>query len=527
MNSSENYKKRVKNITNKYWSYFNKDQLDESLKYYITHNQPKLEEKSLLEVELDFIKERSDSYRECNVLVLMVGYSIEPLLQSIAFYQPNKIILLLNEDGYGAEAWHIFSTHIIEAIQHLKDKNIIKQQPEIPCDPSTDKQGHPIKSDPALIFQKLVELLLDEHGVVIDVTGGKKSMVTGAFMYGVYAGVRISYVDFLKYDTKSRRPYGYTCQIGELANPPQDLSLWEWDRVRYFYTTYSFSEAKKLLQDSISKNMGEYLPSSISSVETLCKVLDYYEKWDHGDFKSAYDMVPLLKEEIGEFTQPSAVEYLGKRWSLISGHKKKKGSSQLYKDKEMLKIYAYNELKSIERLIKYNQDYRSAFLRSGGVNETIMLGRIVEMVDNLDNLELLLTYCEEKTPAASTVFKALTKSAKEEIKVKGDLFNRTNEKSPDFTIPKPFTMNAWWKKTTYFNSERGWGTFLDKRNELAHKYFSVTQDLAKDALKFVQFNLEDFLGESIDDLPLHAEALSWSEICHKCKVHQYLPPRLR
>jgi hypothetical protein len=129
-------------------------------------------------------------------------------------------------------------------------KRLLDQPPEFPG--KGGKQGYPVADSPEAVFQTLVDVLHDETDVVIDVTGGKKSMVSGAYLYAAYAGARISYVDFEEYDPKYRRPYGYSCKIGELANPYQEFALREWERVRNLYERYQFREAREIVNSNYS-----------------------------------------------------------------------------------------------------------------------------------------------------------------------------------------------------------------------------------------------------------------------------------
>jgi hypothetical protein len=91
-------------------------------------------------------------------------------------------------------------------------------------------------------------------------------------------------------------------------------------------------------------------------------------------------------------------------------------------------------------------------------------------------------------------------------------------------------MNPWWKTTRLFNADNGWDTFLTRRNELAHKYFSVPKEWAEDALAFVRANFEDFLKSipaSEVQTGVRTEALPWSELCDLCGLSRFLPPTLR
>ena len=140
------------------------------------------------------------------------------------------------------------------------------------------------------MFKALVKVLHNEEDVVIDITGGKKSMVAGAFMYAAYAGSRISDVDFEEYDPEERRPYGFGCKIGELTNPYEKFALHEWERVRVLYERYQFRDAQMLLMSRNGKGksgtvidaMKDYLPDSEPAIQLLASILCCYEYWDAG-----------------------------------------------------------------------------------------------------------------------------------------------------------------------------------------------------------------------------------------------------
>ncbi|MDH7577696.1 MAG: CRISPR-associated protein [Bacillota bacterium] len=512
----------LKRVTKEYWSH-NSD-LDSRLVSYICCRQRRLGNRSLLEAELEYGRVTANP---CETLVLLVGFSLEPLLQSVCVYKPQKIVLVLNEEGYEGEEWYIFATHIVKAVRHLKNKGLIQKEPLFLGEQESGKVGYPAQDKPAAVFKTLVEVLHDEKDVVIDVTGGKKSMVTGAYMYAAYAGARISYVDFEDYDPSNRRPYGFSCKIGELSNPYQEFALREWEHVRTLYERYQFREARELLLDVILGSMKTVIRGTEEPIQKLGAFLDYYEKWDRGDFRGAKQAAQAL----GAFEQPSAVVELGDQWYEISGSAYANIPGRFYGNHNMLQVYVYDELKRIRRLIEYNQDYRSTFLRAGGVNEIIMLARVVQLVTDPTERNLLLDALDKNTPNAWNVFEALSDPNKTQIGIgyKKDItFEGFRKKTdPEIIMPRPSPMTAWWQKTNMFSANDGWKRFLDIRNELAHKYFSVPQEWAEEALKFVEANFEDFVGQPVDKLPWRATALSWFELCELCGMSRFLPPNFR
>lgn len=247
-------KDEIKNATRDYWDFSQNNDPDSSLSRYICEREKGLDGKSLLEAELECArKEKRIMANHCEILVLLVGLSLEPLLQSVCVHDPKRILLLLNEEGYPQEEWQDFARHMTAAVELLKKKGLIENRPQFLGEDVPNKSGYSTEGKPSAVFKTLIENLHNENDVVIDVTGGKKSMVTGAFLYAAYTGARISYVDFEEYDDSERRPYGFGCKIGELSNPYEEFALREWERVRTLYERYQFRDAKLLLVGRMEK----------------------------------------------------------------------------------------------------------------------------------------------------------------------------------------------------------------------------------------------------------------------------------
>jgi hypothetical protein len=523
----------LKRMTEKYWLRQD-DPVKKAIEFYLSPESFD-GKKSLLEAELEFARQKGRiAAKPCETLVLLVGFSLEPLLQSVCVYQPRKVILLLNKAGYPGKAheeWHVFASHVTEAIMRLVERGLLKQQPEFPD--KGGKQGFPVEDSPDAVFRTLVDVLHDETDVVIDVTGGKKSMAAGAYLYAAYAGARISYVDFEEYDPEYRRPYGYSCKIGELANPYEEFALREWELVRNLYERYQFREARELLTQTVQSQMIRVLPDSKDPLDRLVAILEYYEYWDSGDFRKAKRS--QAAQWMDPQKQPSAVVELGDQWFEISGSNFSQRPQRFYGDLPALQVYVRDELARIQRLIDYKEDYRSAFLRAGGVNEIVMLARVVVLVSNPKDRDDLLNALDQRTPSISSVFNALLKPQGPQSQ---DLTigpqHRCDirfQNAPSITVRYPGPMNSWWQNTRFFRDpQNGWDDFLTRRNELAHKYFSVPKEWAKDALTFVKANFNDFLKSiptSEVRTEVRTEALPWPELCDLCGLSRFLPPNLR
>lgn len=520
---------KISRITKHYWHKWDESQIDERLKWYVTETHTALDNKSLLEAELEWARSKGNiKAQTCQTLALLVGFSLEPLLQSVCVYQPQKIVLLLNQEGYLQEEWHEFSRHVTEAVEHLKKRGLIQQMPSFPGEDR--RAGYPVKGSPEAVFQKLVEVLRDETDVVIDVTGGKKSMVSGAYLYAAYSGARISYVDFDKYDPKYRRPYGHSCIIGELANPYETFALRDWEQVRSLYGRYQFREARGILEDRILPVMKQVLPASEGPIQRLVKFMEYYESWDGGDFRRAKQLGQEIGQDVGAFNQPSAVTELGDIWfeTETNPPQFKSQPQGFYGQVDKFKVYVCDELARIRRLIDYNEDYRSAFLRAGAVNEIIMVARLVAAVADPNDRRRLLDSLDKSTPPIRHIFLGLTQTNLTISRRNTDI--RWSEgPDPAISVTQSSPMTDWWNQTMFKDdcNKQGWERLLDIRNKLAHTYLSVPRKWAENALEFVRTNFKEWMSSSADCSDFTTSALPWAKVCGLTGVGNFLPPNLR
>lgn len=519
---------KIKKVTIRYWDRWDEKQIDERLQWYVTEQHSELGGKSLLEAELDWAKTKDNIRVEpCQTLVLLVGFSLDPLLQSVHVYQPSKVVLLLNEEGYIEKEWHEFAHHVTEAVGYLEKRGLIRKIPQFPGKES--KNGYPVKGSPEAVFQKMVEVLCDETDVVIDVTGGKKTMVSGAYLYAAYSGARISYVDFETYDPKRRRPYGYSCIIGELTNPYHTFALRDWERVRYLYNNYQFREACRVLEKQVLPVMQKFLPNSECAVKKLIKFMEFYELWDEGDFKRAEQVGKEIEQDVGTFDQPSAVTELANIWfeTEASRPEFKSKPPHFYGQEDKLKVYVCDELARIRRLIVYNEDYRSAFLRAGALNEVVMVARLVRIVTDPNDRKRLLDCLDKSTPRISLIFKGLTKNNLT-IGRKGNV-SWPEGPDPAINVTDASIMTDWWNQTAFKDNggKEGWRQFLDVRNKLAHTYLSVPDNWARDAFEFVKTNFEDWISSNEPCSGFNTSALPWPKLCALTGANYFLPPNLQ
>lgn len=244
-----------------------------------------------------------------HTLALTVGESFEPLLQVACVLRPKRVVLILNSFYSGTPGCD-HGEDLKELMVKLAGIADLpeKMHPELR---EGDFDLVELKKDtPTQVFRALRQAMQKPeaqppkgHTNVVDITGAKKSMVVGAFLYAAHSGLPITYVDFDEYDAQWGRPYGYTCRIGEIANPYEAFHLRDWEQVRRLYESYSFRNARALLGEPASAEnartgilgaMSQTLDgggdeplfdqSDVERVKRLASFFAMYEAWENGDY---------------------------------------------------------------------------------------------------------------------------------------------------------------------------------------------------------------------------------------------------
>ncbi len=144
---------------------------------------------------------RTISEKNYSTHILTVGFSIQPIIFSILALKCKKVVLIYSEDTKG-ECSRIVAW--LKRIQvFLKDDF---QYTFIGQDEWNNKKCNYCvdSSNPADIFKKLQvivkEFKVNNEKIAVNITGGKKSMVVGAYMAASINKWDVFYVDFREYE---------------------------------------------------------------------------------------------------------------------------------------------------------------------------------------------------------------------------------------------------------------------------------------------------------------------------------------
>jgi hypothetical protein len=132
----------------------------------------------------NFKKKHNDSVSKGGVLFSILGFSPEPIILTSKTVEPEThIIFTTNNQGEGNDYLEKYLDDDYEMI-YLNDENF------------------------DTVYKALKEqLMLNPNSqVTLDITGGKKSMVASASIFGKDYGCKIVYVDFKEYVKELRKP---------------------------------------------------------------------------------------------------------------------------------------------------------------------------------------------------------------------------------------------------------------------------------------------------------------------------------
>lgn len=157
-------------------------------------------EKLFPEVISIFCNKYQSEFLEKGVLVSLLGFSPEPLILTAKAVKPAQHFILTTE----------IREDIIDRIQNHLDNDF-----EIIIIDSPDFQS---------IYKSLKEILykVNTTNIILDITGGKKSMVASAAIFGKDYRFRITYVDFEEYIKELRKPLPGSEILNTVYNPDID-----------------------------------------------------------------------------------------------------------------------------------------------------------------------------------------------------------------------------------------------------------------------------------------------------------------
>jgi hypothetical protein len=262
-------------------------------------------------------RDNGDSARP-DLLLLTVGYSPEPLLLTVAFHAPRKVVLLV-------------ATSLLAADQR---EDSYESRLAVLWDSCREELGQPayaeiarneVRDSASAFFQAVRKIVEEQRSLgssprlLLDITGAKKTMVAGAFLAAGYLDVAVSYVDFDSYDILLRRPDPGSSSPCTLVHPIGLFRLREEARLAAAFDHRRFGEAAELATE-LAKAIDQPEVRAVLGAEEAARRQERYlavaataracDRWSSGFFRDA-------KEAFGEagwFPVPPTVRLLEATW---------------------------------------------------------------------------------------------------------------------------------------------------------------------------------------------------------------------
>lgn len=427
-------------------------------------------------------------------LIVLIGESFQPLLQSVYVHAPNRLVTVANR-SYGDDPKKLWDDNkgYREGEKHREEFH--KYVGYLPLEKRPDIDGDCVDDEPTAVFhllqKKLESDLADpDTEVIVDITGAKKTMVAGAFLLAAYTNAEIQYVDADLY--KNGRPYGFACHFRSVDSPLRRFALREWQQIERLYRQNDFSGALNLLQPIVN----EVDAADSDILEHLCTFLRICVHWENGELQEAKRLYNDLPADLRPMV-PSAVPELFDCWPQVNDPKANLNPDLFLSPDKML-IYAGDELIRACRLLKRNR-LRAAYTRAYALHETLLKARIIGLFDanELHN---------HNSHDVNWILRKLYHSEAESIlrNNRRQGFERENTTSP-----------------TLFSYPSEAKQLRHTRNRVAHTYYPMTAQIVSSAILFAHTNFIDFQQNWVKTFP---DGRSWEDVQILLETKRFMVP---
>lgn len=218
--------------------------------------------------------------REYDALILTVGKSPEPLILSILAMNPNKVGLL-----YTSET----------------EKYLPRIQQETGLNLNQLAQRQVDGSNTIEMYKTIMDIYADwgnPENIAVDITGGKKSMVSSAAMAGAVLGADIYYVDNTKF-TDYNKPEPGTEFLSLLDNPYTVFGDLEVEKAKGLYNRHAYAGARRIFEQ-LKGVVGD--ANKVIVYEAYSLLCSIYETWDNLDFETAIVNIDQLLDILNRFS---------------------------------------------------------------------------------------------------------------------------------------------------------------------------------------------------------------------------------
>ena len=221
----------------------------------------------------------------CDLLVSMVGFSLEPVMHTVLTLRPKHVIFVFSKDSARFRP-RVKTLDYLKVLISCHGEGYNPKIEQITLE----------STDTALVFSSVHNAIAQASksgSVAIDVTGGKKSMDVSAFLAAsLFEKVAIYYVDYEEYDSATGYPVWGSEFLNELDNPYKLFNVREEHLIKEYWDKGDFAAAKRLAE-MIAKVLTPEIAERYSISEKRNRLVEIgkaaacYELWSRFDYKAA------------------------------------------------------------------------------------------------------------------------------------------------------------------------------------------------------------------------------------------------
>lgn len=239
-----------------------------------------------------------------DVGIFLVGFSSLPIVLSLAEIQPRvQIYFLYSRDTRPmlGEIADRIAAMLPESDLTTRVKNAVGEKPNFQSDFAVELVD---PSDPVETFKRIKEIVgrvdLDKR-IALDLTGGKKTMISGGFTAGtILVGANLTssacdmfYVDAETYDSRRHAPEPGTEFLSQLENP---FDIYNWQtrhEAKAFFDEHNYEVAAELwgyVKKKLDVHAKRYgLDAELEAVQASLEMANCYRLWDAFDYEASRD----------------------------------------------------------------------------------------------------------------------------------------------------------------------------------------------------------------------------------------------
>jgi hypothetical protein len=237
---------------------------------------------------------------------MLCGMSLQPILVSLSIARPKAVLIVRSttEDGEAAARELERICRNDKSLCGLRFLETVEVHPADPAHAYTDMLR--------AVRNAMDAVRADVADVVVDITGGKKTMVAAAFLVATHLGIRTQYVDGA-YDAEARLPVPCTASVEVLDDPVMAFRLRDLAEAATHFRQCRFDMAARLFREASSacaaSRHAHVLPHSVREIETAAACAEACGCWMAGDIVEARDVFAKAHVPV-----PGRLEALARRW---------------------------------------------------------------------------------------------------------------------------------------------------------------------------------------------------------------------